>query len=93
MQYTPDQLASTANSSSSERKKTNAAVQLIFKDMTNHTKVGTDRLDQFDPDDFKKDATRAGGLSEAVKVILKAEPEKRTADDVKAVNVCRAELA
>ena len=42
---------------------------------------------QFDPAEYKRDATRAGGLSNNVKAMLRTPPEDRTTRDIRVINV------
>lgn len=46
-----------------------------------------DTPDMFDPSLFRRDVTRAGGLSVNTKIILRKAPHARTREETMAVNV------
>ena len=63
--------------------------QTIAKNVADLCKMYTEEFDHhsFNPADYKRDATRAGGLSKPVKSILKVETEERSEVEIRAVDV------
>lgn len=56
--------------------------------MADLSKMYTDQYDHsFNPAEYKRDATRLGGLSKHVKGILRVESDDRSEADVRAVDV------
>ena len=63
--------------------------QTIAKNVADLCKMYTEEFDHhsFNPADYKRDATRAGGLSKHVKSILKVETDVRIEVVIRAVDV------